>query len=242
MKQMDKFERNSYLYSAWIAMIIPMIIALMMMYCSIDIDDIRIIEYVLGLIPVALFASIGFFMRSIFKETAKKILQYPLFKEDETRMPTTDFLLWHSSKMSKSQKSQIHQQVKADFGITLLSETKESQDEIEARLTIVDAVGKIRNATRGNPILLKANYEYGFWRNLIGGLAWALIFVMCMWIINFFTVSVNQWWFVVAASLILLIALFDYFVCFGSCARYYAKQLFAAYVPEVINNKKNEKL
>jgi len=234
---MNKFEKISYLYSAWIAMIVPMIIAVMMLCCSVNIHVIGVIEYVLGFIPVVLFASIGFLMRSIFKEPAKKILQYPLFKEDETRMPTTEFLLWHTSKMSKSQKRQIHQQVKNDFGITLLSEAKESQNEIEARLTIVDAVGKIRNVTRGNPILLKANYEYGFWRNLIGGLAWALAFVMSMWIINFFTVSVSQSWFVVAASLILLVALFDYFVCFGSCARYYAKQLFAAYVPGVINDK-----
>ncbi|MCI1740892.1 MAG: hypothetical protein LKI18_00505 [Prevotella sp.] len=237
MKQMNKFERISYLYSAWTAMIIPIIIATMMLYCSIDIHDIGVIEYILGFIPVALFASIGFFMRSIFKETAKKILQYPLFKEDETRMPTTEFLLWHTSKMSKSQKRQIHQQVKDDFGITLLSEAKESQDEIEARLTIVDAVGKIRNVTRGNPILLKANYEYGFWRNLIGGLAWALAFVICMWIINVFTMSVSQWWFAAASVLILFIAAFDYYVCFGSCARYYAKQLFAAYIHGAINNK-----
>jgi hypothetical protein len=208
-----------------------MLIATYMFFCVVNNGTVSVIKLIVGFTPAICFTAMGYFMRLVFKETSKKILQHPLFKEDETRMPTTESLLWSTQIMSKAQKQQIHRQVKEDFGISLLTESEERKNGREARLTIVDAIGKIRNTTRGNTILLKANYEYGFWRNLIGGFAWALLFVIILFVSNAYITHISCWWFIGAIVLIISFAAFDYLVCFGSSARYYAKQLFAAYLP-----------
>ena len=57
-----------------------------------------------------------------------------------------------------------------------MNEVDEQQNYHSARKLIATAVSQIRNALRGNSLLLQHNIEYGFWRNLIGGSLIALFF------------------------------------------------------------------
>lgn len=72
-----------------------------------------------------------------------------MFKEDETEMPTTKLLLWTSDKRkSEVEIRQIARKIFEDFGIKLLTKEEEIANLPEAKRTIVDAVGKIREVTR----------------------------------------------------------------------------------------------
>jgi hypothetical protein len=117
---------------------------------------------------------------------SKELFQNFFFK-DELYMPTTNFLLHSDSNLAKSMKLQITKKISKKFKIKLLDSTTEKEDEIEARKTISSAVSQIRNATRGNAMLLQHNIEYGFVRNFIGGSVLAvLISVFSIYLFNHF--------------------------------------------------------
>ena len=53
-----------------------------------------IIESLAYFVPIAfVYAAIGFFVRSLFRDASKMIFQFPMFKEDETDMPTSKPLI-----------------------------------------------------------------------------------------------------------------------------------------------------
>ena len=44
--------------------------------------------------------ALGYLVSEIIRETSKVLFQYPLFKKDETEMPTTKMLLWQNEVIS----------------------------------------------------------------------------------------------------------------------------------------------
>ena len=109
-----------------------------------------------------------FLLVFIGRAVAKDIFESRWFKSDETRMPSTAFLLHSDREYSRSFKLQIHQKIKQDFQIELFSADEENRDEGEARRVIAEAVSLIRHRLQGGRLLLNRNIEYGFIRNLIG--------------------------------------------------------------------------
>ena len=100
---------------------------------------------------------------------SKKFLQDDLFK-NELYFPTTSFLLYLDNEYTAGRKEKIREKIKKDFDIELLNAENEKNDENEARKRIKEAVDLIRNKVKGGHLILQHNIEYGFVRNLIGGM------------------------------------------------------------------------
>lgn len=117
----------------------------------------------LGLSTAFVFLSV-----QINRIISKEVFQKIYFKE-ESKMPTTNQLLWADTFFDKTIKTKIRNKIQTQYGIILLDEQQEQADESKSRSQIVTAVSQIRNSLRGNDLLFQHNIEYGFFRNLLGG-------------------------------------------------------------------------
>lgn len=179
---------------------------------------------------VAIYGAFGYFMRSLFRDASKHLFQFPLFKEDETEMPTTQLLLRNGKRrLSNSMINQIASKVENDFGIRLLSASKERQNPLEAKRTIVDAVGKIRECTRKNPNLLQYNIEFGFCRNYLGATVYALAIMIIILGINLIFDN-GDWQYTLFALIVQLIFGVIVFLTLKTKGYAYARALFNAYL------------
>ena len=163
---MNKYEKEARVYPAIAGMIIPIILTTLYVTSfipkSLDIWE-SIIAKIGLFIPVALiYGALAYWVRQLFIDASKRLFQFRLFKEDETEMPTTKLLLWSSDvRKSEADIKRIAEKIKTDFGIQLLSKDEEIANLSEAKRTIVDAVGKIREVTRNNENLQQYNRKYG---------------------------------------------------------------------------------
>lgn len=230
--KMDTYSRHAYLYSAWTAMILPCVLATAMMFYSQPSQELQELwRYILTFLPVVVFFALGFFLRERIRATSKILFQYPLFKEDETMMPTTDLLMW-SSDYANEMKKAIRKKVKEVFGYNMPTKAQEAKDPNAARKTIAPIVGAIRKKARdsGDMVYTQANYRYGFNRNLIGGLVWSFALTFLLMVINFIIPCIHWQWFVGALIFICLWGLLEFYVFLRSSARSYARQLFITFL------------
>jgi hypothetical protein len=229
---MDTYSRHAYLYSAWTAMLIPCILASAMIFYYEPTSELQDFwKAATASIPVVVFLALGYFLRERVRATSKLLFQFPLFKEDESHMPTTDFLMW-SSDYSDEMKRAIRNKVKKDFNYTMPSKEDEQKDEKAARKNIAAIVGSMRNKAResGDAVYTQANYRYGYNRNLLGGLVWSFIITAVLMILNFLIKSICYKWFIGALALIVIWGLVEFFVFYKYSARNYARQLFDTYL------------
>lgn len=171
---MDKYERHASLYSAWGALLVP---AFLTMYILEGMEvgfmegEKNWMKYVsLIMTTLGLYAAIGYYIRELFRIVSKVLLQFRLFKEDETRMPTTELILWKNHSLSDEELTLLRKKMYEKHGYKMMTSKEEADKEDEVRRNIVGAVRLMREDTRGDKILLQANWRYGFWRNLFGGL------------------------------------------------------------------------
>lgn len=185
---MNKYIRIARVYPALVAMIIPWIIIVWCLGDSlpkIQADITLLFSYLgVGLSSALVLAAIGYALREAFRSVSKWLFQFPFFKEDETQMPTTEMLLWKNKSISTEQHNNISKKCYFMFHIRLLSKEKEQSDEREARMTIVNAVQHMREATRSNKILLQYNYEFGFCRNYLGAAVFDGLFLIISLFVN----------------------------------------------------------
>lgn len=229
---MDTYSRHAYLYSAWTAMLIPCILTSAMIFYYEPTSELQDFwKAATASIPVVVFLALGYFLRERVRATSKLLFQFPLFKEDENHMPTTDFLMW-SSDYSDEMKRAIRNKVKKDFNYTMPSKEDERKDEKAARKNIAAIVGSMRNKAResGDAVYTQANYRYGYNRNLLGGLVWSFIITAVLMILNFLIKSICYKWFIGALALIVIWGLVEFFVFYKYSARNYARQLFDTYL------------
>lgn len=96
--------------------------------------------------------------------------------------PSTRFLRWSNSKISDQKKAIIHEKIKRDFNIQLLTADEERVKPEEADRVISDAFDSIREKLRtpkNNGKLWEThNIDYGFYRNFLGSWFWGLIFAL----------------------------------------------------------------
>ena len=196
-KKNDKYTKYARIYPAVVAMLLPSMALTHYLYnLEIFKELFKQIsdswEFVILFIPSALiFSSIGYLARDFFRSISKILFQYPLFKEDETYMPTTDLLIYKKSSYSSTYIDKIMDHIEKDLGLKLKRKEEQSLNEIETRKEIANAVQLIRNKTRGDKILLQYNIEFGFCRNLMGGLAVSLIFTILLIISSIVQVTTN---------------------------------------------------
>ena len=233
---MKDYETYARKYPAIVSMVVPAFatapiilyyLPQLQEYCS-------YIEALIGVfIPIGIvYGAIGYYIRQTFRDISKLLFQLPLFKEDETEMPTTKLLLWSSKKRLSNNKIQIvAAKVQKDFQIRLLNATEEEKDLIEAKKTIVDAVGAIREVTRDNAILLNYNIDFGFCRNYLGGAVCATILLLIAFLLNVFAGAGNWAFTLVLIFIQILLGLID-FITLKQKGYRYARALFDAYIGE----------
>lgn len=189
MGKMNEYERHAYLYSAWTALFVPCLVTIWVTWSVLPskLGTLHIILKVLGVVAssAVVYAALGFYIRELFRCTSKLIFQFPMFREDETKMPTTEFLMWKNKKLSHIQIEQVHHIMKAQYNYMMLTAQQENDDEQEARKNIVGAVGIMKEVMRGNKMLLQCNYRYGYQRNLLGGLVWSFMIVLLLLIASY---------------------------------------------------------
>lgn len=213
-------------------MLIPCILASAMIYYCKPASEIKDLwKAITTCIPIVVFLALGFFLRERIRVISKLLFQFPLFKEDETKMPTTDFLMW-SSDYSEEMKKAIRKKVKQDFNYTMPTRNEEQKDEKAARMNIAAIVGSMRNMARdsGDVVYTQADYRYGYNRNLMGGLVLSFFITVLLMVMNFFSNSICFKWFIAAMVFIILWLLIEYFVFYKYSARNYARQLFETYL------------
>ena len=231
---MNRYEKEARLYPAITGMIIPIIItsAIICFYLPEILTSWMKMASVIGvfLSVSVLYAALGYFFRSIFVETSKLIFQNHLFKEDETKMPTTELLSWKSPRRkSKEDIYAIANKIKADFNIDLYTQAAEEENPTEARKVIVDAVGKMREVTRENENLQQYNRRYGFFRNYLGASVYAIVLILISLVLNCSLEMNFGLWLCVAFIIQMMLDVLSYYTL-KSLGYNYARALFNAYM------------
>lgn len=124
---------------------------------------------------------LSIFLLAQFSRSVSKFVYEKRYFRNQTKMPTTNLLLYSDKKYSDDYKNQIHQKIFNDFNIQLLSIDEEEKDKELACKKIIEAVGLIRDKVKNGRLLLQHNIEYGFYRNLIGGSTIAFILSVLGW-------------------------------------------------------------
>lgn len=229
---MEKYIKYARVYPSIIAMILPAILSSLYLegvlstYMTTFTHSLRLLVL---FVPVAVvYAAIGYFFRELFRETSKQLFQFPLFREDETKMPTTKLLLWKDKTLDDKTKKRIREKLKEKHGVALYGQKDELQKPEVAAKAIVSAVSLMRQDTRQDPILLQYNYEFGFARNYLGASVWSLLVILAITITNHFVcrISVPLTWSFFCIQ-ILLSAIF--FLSLKHRGLAYARQLFASF-------------
>lgn len=140
------------------------------------------VKWVLCLIGGTALVSmaVGYLVGELFKETSKWLFQYPLFKKDETKMPTTQMLLWQNEIISPEYHNEIAAKVKETFGRKLPTCKEEEAEPGVSKMRIAEIVSQIRQNCRGDEILRQYNIEFGFCRNYLGASVWSIIFIITL--------------------------------------------------------------
>ncbi len=233
MNNNDKiYEKRARLYPVIVSMLIPFILFIIIgnnLLSSYDKLE-HIWNILISIIPASLVtAALGYGVKNLVRSTSKALFQFPLFKEDETKMPTTEILLHAGDMFSQQNKQLIRNKIKQDLGLELMDEEQERLNEREARLIIVDAVKRIRERTRGNQILFNYLCNYGFVRNFMGANVWTLLIVFILMLINFFIPIINNG-ITIAAAILITISFPVAFYLLKLNGREYARQLYTAYL------------
>ncbi len=229
---MDKYIRVARVYPAVLGMLPSCILLAMCMGEWFPQYQAMVgnVKWVLCLIGGTALVSmaVGYLVREVFKETAKWLFQYPLFKKDESEMPTTKLLLWQNGAISPAYHKEIAAKVKATFGVKLPTHEEEKKDPVKAKMTIVDVVQQIRQYCRGDEILRQYNIEFGFCRNYLGACVWSIALIMGIGIANIFCGWLS-WW-ALGFTFVLQLTLFaGCYLLLETRGWTYARYLFATF-------------
>lgn len=229
---MNKYNRISRLYPAVLGML-PICILLAMCigvwfphYQTLAGNVKGVLCLIGGTVTVSL--ALGYLVSEIIRETSKVLFQYPLFKKDETEMPTTKMLLWQNEDISPAYHKKIASKVKTLFGIKLPTREEELANPDEAKKIIVDAVSQIRQHSRGDMILEQYNMEFGFCRNYLGASVWSIFFILVLSIVNIIYGWLN-WWALSVALILQALLMVGCYKLLDIRGWAYAKYLFATF-------------
>ena len=230
--KMDDYSRKARMYPAVLSLFLPITLLLGFVICSIDCFTPLSVAYpfVFALISSSLLtAAIRWGLAEVCRQISKFLFQYPLFKEDESNMPTTDMLLWSDDSYPVTIKQMLHKKVLDKYGVKLYSKRAETADPVQARKLIASAVRLIREDTRDNKMLYRFNIDFGFWRNMAGGSLLGGAIVGALWVFNCCVFVLPLWlfaWCFAVENLLFLGAL----LFLRISARSYARQLITVFL------------
>ena len=240
MLMMDKYIRVARIYPAILGVLPSFVLLAMCMgkwfpqYQELAGN----LKWMLGLTcgTVAASMAVGYLVRELFKETSKVLFQYPLFKRDETEMPTTKMLLWQNKAISDAYHKEIAAKIEAEFGIKLPTREEEQINLDEAKKIVADAVCQIRQNCRGDEILRQYNIEFGFCRNYLGASVWSCLFIVVAMVINAFY---GWWpWLVLVGGIVLqLVLMVACYMMLEIRGWAYARCLYATFTGKSLNKE-----
>lgn len=240
MKANDIYEVKARIFPAVVSMMIPFILTFLLLedkMAPVSTSNITIVRYAIPFIPLALvYAALGYFLRNLFCDISKLVIERICYGQDKHRMPTTEMLLWKDSTFDDSYKQLMRTKILRDFGLKLPSKESEHADINNARRSITGAIGTIRQICRHESILLKYNIRYGFWRNLSGGNLVGVMLVFVLMQINTKVQSLPTEYFWMAFSVIIMLTIMAIMLMMMQ-ARDYARQLFSTYLTLNLNNR-----
>jgi len=141
------------------------------------------LKVILPMLPligdISFSAAFVFILVQLNRTLSKELLQSRFFK-GETKMPTTDFLLYNNEEYSTETKDRIRRKIKDHFNMELFDSVAETANEGKSRVMIKDCVGQIRVLLTENKMLLNHNIEYGALRNFLGGCIQAILFSLVL--------------------------------------------------------------
>jgi len=131
------------------------------------------------------------------------------------------------SELSEILKAQIADKAKELFGLELPTTEDCETDKLTARRQVRDIVARIRGAAGKPDLLLQRNWEYGFYRNLVGGSVVAIV-ASVIGVYWHFDTTVGRVFivFVIAYLIILLLSRW----LLQRSAGHYTRQLFLAFL------------
>jgi len=171
-----------------------------------------------------------YFLSEFGRLIGKNVFERIYFK-DESKMPTTNFMMFSDKTYSNDYKMIIREKIKSDFDVILLKKEEEKKDEVLARTRIVETMALIRKKLKGNKFLFQHNVEYGVMRNAIGGAVLGAFFSLLNIVFFNFVEKVEMAVFVsIGLFIIYLLLLMFSKVVINFYGRNYAKILFREYV------------
>lgn len=221
----DKYELRARIFPATLAMLLVGI-ASFHVYSPYakeffqELDRWRVIFH--GSLVVVIISAVFYPYKLCCQHLSKLICQNPLFGKDFTKMPTTKRLILEINKSTTLGK-QLKSKVKKDFGMSLPTPSAIVKDAGKAKVEIAEAISQMREKTRGNKILLDYLIQYGFWRNLIGGLTLDLILFAILQLCHLCNVSL--YWYIIDIATGLVAFFFMHLT-----AEEYADRLLTAYL------------
>lgn len=230
---MDKYIRMARIYPSVLGMLPICILLAMCMrewfpHYQALVGNVKWILCLMGGTALVSMA-VGYLIRELFKETSKWLFQYPMFKRDETEMPTTKMLLWDNAKISPAYHKQIATKIKTTFGIKLPTLEEEHADLGMAKQRITEAVQQIRQNCRGDEILRQYNIEFGFCRNYLGAGVWSIFLIIIMGLVNIFCGWLS-WWSIIMALVTQAMLMVGCYFLLEVRGWAYAKCLFATFM------------
>ena len=219
---MDKYERKARIYPAIVAMVIPGIFIAWVFR-----DVLPIIKELQGgvfyllegiIVPALIFSAFGYFMRNLFRSTSKLIFQIPFFKEDESYMPTTNYLLWDNEFFSKEKKKRIYSKILNKYGVNIPIGHVKKKDDPAVRKKIAEAVRLIR-------VVLDYNIQFGMYRNFLGGSIYSCLLIAGTILMNAFYSFTNEWVSSVIAIVVQVLFIAASIISLKHAASDYAKYL-----------------
>lgn len=180
----------------WIARILPATIALIPLFIlqyfyfnNIIYQGLLNLEETPFLIIFIINLLFLYLASQIIRFFGKDIFEAIIFKKG-LKFPTTELLLFSNNGLTDETKKEIRSKIGSVFNLKLPTKTAELSNENDARKRINELIGRVRKKIGyENKILNNYNIEYGFWRNVIGGMP---IFIISCILILFFSHSNNM--------------------------------------------------
>lgn len=165
--KIDQYTMNARVYPAVLCMA-----PILLLVFTIDdptisklLSDIVAVQ-ILGQVTVSIAAF--FLLMQISRTLGKDVFEQVIFKE-ELYFPTTEYLMPSCTELSVGFRTHIADKVNELFQLKLPSQEECEKNEMAARRQVRDIVARIRGAAGSPSLLLQRNWEYGFYRNLMGG-------------------------------------------------------------------------
>lgn len=189
-------------------------------------------EYLLSVnfLKETTFSLIFLYLFSQVIRVSSKRFEESLFTNADG-FPTTYLLTYENDTFSSSYKDKFRENIKRDFKLDLLNKDEELLDLKEANRRITESIALVRLKIGNGKLVLQHNIWYGFFRNLIGGSIYAILFSIIGCILSI-TIIPNIILLNCSLTLLLLYSIIIFFrkAILIQNAEAYAKQLISEYM------------